>query len=56
MKRPEDSTVKLKIPGENFIIDTDDAASGYISELDKKFSREDVKKIAEWMLYLSTQD
>jgi hypothetical protein len=56
MKRPEESLVTLVLPGETFIESTDDAASGYISELDKKFSREDVKKIVEWMLYLSTQE
>ena len=56
MQRPEDSTVKLTLPStETFTIDTDDAAAGYISDLDKKFSREDVKKITEWMCYLSTQ-
>jgi len=55
MKKPEDSEVTLTIPGETFTIPADDAASAYISELDKKFSREDVAKIAEWMFYLSTQ-
>jgi len=55
MQRPEDSTVRLLLPGETFVESTDDAASSYISMLDEKFSREDVVKITEWMRYLSTQ-
>ena len=55
MKRPEDSTVTLMLPGDNFVEPTDEIASSIISDLDKKFSREDVVKIAEWIHYLSTQ-
>lgn len=52
MKKPEDSTVTCAMG----VVDTDEVASEAISMLDERFSRADVKKIAEWIYYLSTQE
>lgn len=51
MQRPEDNTVVADYG----VVDTSDIAAEHIMLLDEKFNREDVVKIAEWMLYLSTQ-
>jgi hypothetical protein len=51
MQRPEDNTVVADYG----VVDTFDIAAEYIKLLDEKFNLEDVKKITEWMFYLSTQ-
>jgi hypothetical protein len=53
MKTPEDSTV---VAEDGTVENTAKVAAECIELLDEGFSREDVVKIAEWILYLSTQD
>jgi hypothetical protein len=56
MKTPDSSDVTCVVSAVDKIkLSAEEAASSVISALDKRYSREDVRKIAEWVHYLSTQ-
>ena len=55
MRKPEENSEIVSLKGRQ--ADAEEIATEIIRDLDKKFDRHiAVPKIAEWVLYLSTQD